>query len=196
MDRIKEIRVRARLTFLGLQYVLVALVQASRLVLPDMNDREIQNLAPRDKKPLATCEISAPLSSAAKVAQLEVSIKSCTPGDGPNHDSQRSPEEAGTQGRLGSRYVNGRLRSGSHLGGPDVATGWLPQANLAGTFSSTKGDDAIRAADIPPTRPALDRRRERLLAAALADAEPPRLPMTRAGTGSPSGSLKPPTTTA
>ena len=38
---------------------------------------------------------------------------------------------------------------------------------VAGTFSSTKGEDAIRAADIPPTRPALDRRRERLLSAAL-----------------------------
>jgi hypothetical protein len=42
---------------------------------------------------------------------------------------------------------------------------------VAGTFSSTKGEDAIRAADIPPTRPALNRRRERLLAAALAAPE-------------------------
>jgi hypothetical protein len=39
---------------------------------------------------------------------------------------------------------------------------------VAGTFSSTMGEDAIRAADIPPTRPALDRRRERLLVAAMA----------------------------
>jgi hypothetical protein len=39
---------------------------------------------------------------------------------------------------------------------------------VAGTFSSTKGEDAIRAADIPPARPALDRRRERLLAAIVA----------------------------
>ena len=38
---------------------------------------------------------------------------------------------------------------------------------VAGTFSSAKGEDAIRAVDIPPTRPALDRRRERLLSAAL-----------------------------
>jgi hypothetical protein len=39
---------------------------------------------------------------------------------------------------------------------------------VAGTFSSTMGEDAIRAADIPPTRPALDRRRERLLVSAMA----------------------------
>jgi len=39
---------------------------------------------------------------------------------------------------------------------------------VARTFSSTKGDDAIPAADIPPTCPALDCRRERLMAAALA----------------------------
>jgi ribonuclease HI len=39
---------------------------------------------------------------------------------------------------------------------------------VAGTFSSTKGDDAIRAADTPPTGPTLDRRRERLPASALA----------------------------
>jgi hypothetical protein len=42
---------------------------------------------------------------------------------------------------------------------------------VAGTFSSAKGEDAIRAADIPPTKPALDRRRERLLASALAAPE-------------------------
>jgi hypothetical protein len=40
----------------------------------------------------------------------------------------------------------------------------LAQA-VAGTFSTTEGEDA---ADIPPTRPALDRRRERRLASALA----------------------------
>ena len=39
---------------------------------------------------------------------------------------------------------------------------------VAGAFSTAKGGDAIRAADNPPTRPALDRRRERLLTAALA----------------------------
>jgi hypothetical protein len=39
---------------------------------------------------------------------------------------------------------------------------------VAGTFSSTKGEDAIRAADTAPTGPTLDRRRERLLASALA----------------------------
>jgi hypothetical protein len=41
----------------------------------------------------------------------------------------------------------------------------------AGTSSTTKGEDAIRVADIPPTEPALDRRRERLLASALAAPE-------------------------
>jgi hypothetical protein len=30
---------------------------------------------------------------------------------------------------------------------------------VAGTFSTAKGEDAIRAGDVPPTRPALDRRR-------------------------------------
>jgi hypothetical protein len=39
---------------------------------------------------------------------------------------------------------------------------------VAKTFSSTKGVDAIRAADTLPTGPTLDRRRERLLASALA----------------------------
>jgi len=39
---------------------------------------------------------------------------------------------------------------------------------VAGTFSTAKAEDAIRAADIPPTRPALDRRRERLLLSTLA----------------------------
>jgi hypothetical protein len=39
---------------------------------------------------------------------------------------------------------------------------------VAGTFSTAKGEDAIRAANVPPTGPALDHRRERLLAAALA----------------------------
>jgi ribonuclease HI len=39
--------------------------------------------------------------------------------------------------------------------------------SVAGTFSTTKGEDAIRAADTPPTKPALDQRRERLLASAL-----------------------------
>jgi hypothetical protein len=39
---------------------------------------------------------------------------------------------------------------------------------VAGTFSTTKGEDAIRAADTPLTRPILDRRRERLLIAAMA----------------------------
>jgi len=39
---------------------------------------------------------------------------------------------------------------------------------VAGTFSTAKGEDAIRAADIPPPKPTLDRRRERLLASALA----------------------------
>jgi hypothetical protein len=39
---------------------------------------------------------------------------------------------------------------------------------VAGTFSTAKGDDAIRAADTPPTGRTLDRRRERLLASALA----------------------------
>jgi hypothetical protein len=48
-----------------------------------------------------------------------------------------------------------------------VAIGW----NVADTFSTANGEDAIRAADIPPTRPALNRRRERLLAAALAAPE-------------------------
>jgi len=38
---------------------------------------------------------------------------------------------------------------------------------VAGTFSAAKGEDAIRAADIPPPKPTLDRRRERLLASAL-----------------------------
>jgi hypothetical protein len=39
---------------------------------------------------------------------------------------------------------------------------------VAGTFSTTKAEDGIRAADTPPTRPTLDRRRERLLASVLA----------------------------
>jgi hypothetical protein len=39
---------------------------------------------------------------------------------------------------------------------------------LAGTFSTTKAEDGIWAADTPPTRPPLDRRRERLLASVLA----------------------------
>jgi len=38
-------------------------------------------------------------------------------------------------------------------------------------FSTAKGDDAVRAVDIPPTCPMLDRRRERLLAAVLAAPE-------------------------
>jgi hypothetical protein len=41
---------------------------------------------------------------------------------------------------------------------------------VAGTFS-TKGEDTVRAADIWPAQPALDRRRERLLASALAAPE-------------------------
>jgi hypothetical protein len=43
--------------------------------------------------------------------------------------------------------------------------------SVAGTFNTAKGEDAIRAADTPPARPALDRRRERLLASALAAPE-------------------------
>jgi hypothetical protein len=39
---------------------------------------------------------------------------------------------------------------------------------VAGMFSTAKGEDTIRAADTPPTRLTLDRRRERLLASALA----------------------------
>jgi hypothetical protein len=50
---------------------------------------------------------------------------------------------------------------------PSVAIGRA----VAGTFSTTKGEDAIRAADIPLTRPALDRRCERLLTAALSAPE-------------------------
>jgi hypothetical protein len=48
---------------------------------------------------------------------------------------------------------------------------------VAGTFGTTKGEDAIRAADVPLTRPTLDRRRERLVTAALAnpDKAPKRL---------------------
>ena len=42
---------------------------------------------------------------------------------------------------------------------------------VAGTFNKAKGEDAIRTADIPPTEPALDRRRERLLTAVLAAPE-------------------------
>jgi ribonuclease HI len=38
---------------------------------------------------------------------------------------------------------------------------------VAGTFSTAKGEDAIREAVAPPTCPTLDRRRERLLASAL-----------------------------
>jgi hypothetical protein len=38
---------------------------------------------------------------------------------------------------------------------------------VAGTFSTTKAEGAMRAADTPPTGPAPDRRRERLLAAIL-----------------------------
>ena len=34
---------------------------------------------------------------------------------------------------------------------------------VAGTFSTARGEDTIRAAGIPPTQSALDRRRERLL---------------------------------
>jgi len=39
---------------------------------------------------------------------------------------------------------------------------------VAGTFSTAKGGGAVRAADIPPTKPTLDRRRDRLFASALA----------------------------
>jgi ribonuclease HI len=39
---------------------------------------------------------------------------------------------------------------------------------VAGTFGTTKGEDAIRAGDIPPTKPALDRRREKFLIATMA----------------------------
>jgi hypothetical protein len=35
--------------------------------------------------------------------------------------------------------------------------------NVAGTFWTPKGEDAIRAADTPPAEPMLNRRRERLL---------------------------------
>jgi ribonuclease HI len=39
--------------------------------------------------------------------------------------------------------------------------------SIAGTFGTAKGGDAVRAADIPPARLALSRRRERLLTSAL-----------------------------
>jgi hypothetical protein len=39
---------------------------------------------------------------------------------------------------------------------------------VAGTFSTAKGEDAIRTADIPPAEPMPDRRRERLLVSAMA----------------------------
>jgi ribonuclease HI len=39
---------------------------------------------------------------------------------------------------------------------------------VAGTFSTAKGEDAIRAADTPPAEPMLNRRRERLLISAMA----------------------------
>ena len=39
---------------------------------------------------------------------------------------------------------------------------------VAGKFSTAKGGDAVRAADVLPTRPALERRRDRLLATTLA----------------------------
>jgi hypothetical protein len=42
---------------------------------------------------------------------------------------------------------------------------------VAGTFGIAKGDVAVRAADTPPARPALDPRRERLLASALSAPE-------------------------
>jgi hypothetical protein len=74
---------------------------------------------------------------------------------------------------------------------------------VAGIFSTAKGEDAIRAADIPPTKPALDRRRERLLAAASAAPEgmpkrllPGGLLTTRVDTGSHGGSQKPATGTS
>jgi hypothetical protein len=35
--------------------------------------------------------------------------------------------------------------------------------SVSGSFSTTKGEDAVRAVDTPPAKPALDRRRERLL---------------------------------
>jgi len=42
---------------------------------------------------------------------------------------------------------------------------------VAGTFSTAKAEDAIQAADTPPARPALARRRERLLLSTLAAPE-------------------------
>lgn len=56
------------------------------------------------------------------------------------------------------------------LDGFDKLTRAIGRA-VAGTFGTTKGKDAIRAGDIPPTEPALDRRRKRLLTAALAAPE-------------------------
>ena len=53
------------------------------------------------------------------------------------------------------------------LNGFDKLTRAIGRA-AAGTFSTAKGEVAIRAGDIPPTGPALDRRREWLLTAALA----------------------------
>jgi hypothetical protein len=43
--------------------------------------------------------------------------------------------------------------------------------SVAGTFGTAKGEDAVRAADTPPARPALDQRRKRLLASALSAPE-------------------------
>jgi len=48
------------------------------------------------------------------------------------------------------------------MGRPEVAG-----RTVAGAFSTLKAENAMRAADTPPTCPALDRRRERLLASIL-----------------------------
>jgi hypothetical protein len=74
---------------------------------------------------------------------------------------------------VGGSHIHTCLPHRRHLGRPDVAPGRHPQtargyrASAANTRISVTGEDVIRAADILPTRPAPDRRRERLIAEAL-----------------------------
>jgi hypothetical protein len=71
---------------------------------------------------------------------------------------------------------------------------------VAGIFSTTAGSDAIRAADTPPTRAALDRRRDWLLTAVTVAPlgtprgaySPRQRGTTPAVTASPAGSKRPP----
>ena len=93
------------------------------------------------------------------------------------NDGQRHPEEASKEvarpvALSTAAYGIEEFCEGHkwpHNGLDKISKG-IGQA-VAGTFSTVKGEDAIRAGNIPPTGPAPDRRRERLLMATLAAPE-------------------------